>query len=637
MLSVIALRRFFPSGFCVCFLAAALIQGVGAEALEVASKDLKDLSAATRQAASLFHPIDHKDVVQAKAELLEALARLDARLAQDGDNGIAWRKFVESEKLLNALAGDHDADVALLTQIIQQRYDSGNEGLELVWFIDVRRALVGYRSILMAKANPQAFEAAFRKQLDNLAGALDRNLARPNTDDELVISEAVRWLAGAHQCPSLVADIERHFIRPNLLAEVSAATVAAGIDEPVEDTQDIRDCILGTDIFGVARTAGRTRAELADHDEFGVIDVMFFGVTHSDNVGYHGPVTIFSRAATGLGACKRLWIDAGGLSAHATSAAAETSVEIDDIQSRKNRRIIERMAWRKAGKQQALAECIASRHAEDRLGDRIDRQTAEMLAKVNQKYIDKFQRPFSERKLFPQDLRFSTTSRALNVVCLQAGGGKLTTAVEPPRTTAAGDLVLRIHESAVNNLAFDALAGRTIHEEKVQASVKDLLGELPEKMQGDDDGKPWAITFATRQPVSVSFADDGFRITIRGLRFYKGPDLHPDPMNVSAAYKIERGADGFKMVRQGEIEVLPPEFKPGDGQQMDARRKVIAKLLSKRFAKVFEPEFLAQGFQLSGKWKAAGKFTPAEVICRDGWLAVVWRCRPEDAKAVAAK
>jgi hypothetical protein len=633
MLSVIALRTCFFGGFFL--FAVGFIQAVQADS--PAELALGDLPAAAKEAKSQFRPIEQSDVRQAKAELLDALARLDARLAQDGDNGAAWRKFVESEKLLGALAGDGDADIALLTQIIQQRYDSGNEGLELVWFIDVRRALVGYRRMLLAKANRKAFETDFGKQLDNLAAALQRNLAKPNTDDELVISEAVRWLAGARQCPALVAAIERHFIRPNLLAEISAGTIAAGIDEPVDDTQDIRDCILGTDIYGVARTIGATETGLARHNDFGVIDVMFFGVTHSDNVGYHGPVTIFSRATTGLGACKRLWLDANGLSAHAAAAAAETSVDIDAIQSRKDRRIIERMAWRKAGKQQALAECIASRRAEDRLSQRIDRQTAEMLEKVNQQYVDKFQRPFTERKLFPQDLRFSSTSRALNLLCLQAGGGKLTTAVEPPKTTVAGDLTLRIHESAVNNLAFDALAGRTIYEEKVQASVKDLLGELPEKMKGDDDGKPWAITFATRQPVSVSFADDGFRITIRGLRFYKGSDVHPDPMNVSASYKIERGGDEIKLVRQGEIEVLPPEFKPGDGQQMDARRKVIAKLLSKRFAKVFEPEFLAQGFQLSGKWKAAGKFVPAEVVCRDGWLAVVWRRRLEESPKTAAR
>ena len=47
---------------------------------------------------------------------------------------------------------------------------------------------------------------------------------------------------------------------------------------------------------------------------------------------------------------------------------------------------------------------------------------------------------------------------------------------------------LRLHESAVNNLCFDALAGRTVYEEKVQAMVTHALGYLPEKIKGDEDG-----------------------------------------------------------------------------------------------------------------------------------------------------
>ncbi|MEN6558666.1 MAG: hypothetical protein ABFC54_10845, partial [Thermoguttaceae bacterium] len=176
------------------------------------------------------------------------------------------------------------------------------------------------------------------------------------------------------------------------------------------------------------------------------------------------------------------------------------------------------------------------------------------------------------------------------------------------------------------NLAFDALAGRTVYEEKVQAAVVDALGKLPDKMKGDDDGKPWAITLAPRQPISLTLADNGFKITIRGVKFYKGGDAHPG-MNISATYKIVRSGEGagvrFKAVRQGDIEVLPPDFKPG--KQIDARRQVIRKLLQKRFAKVFEPEIVGNGFELPGKWKAAGKMTPIQVDIKDGWLTIAWR------------
>ena len=55
-------------------------------------------------------------------------------------------------------------------------------------------------------------------------------------------------------------------------------------------------------------------------------------------------------------------------------------------------------------RQQSEAEYIASSHAEQRLNERVDQQAAEMVDRANQQYVEKFQRPFSERKLFPQSL-----------------------------------------------------------------------------------------------------------------------------------------------------------------------------------------------------------------------------------------
>ena len=302
--------------------------------------------------------------------------------------------------------------------------------------------------------------------------------------------------------------------------------MGAGIDEAVDDTAAVHDCILGTNVHGVAHTTGRSSAALPPSADFGVIDALFFGRSASNNVGYHGPVTIFSTAMTDLAACKRMWIDADGFRAYPAAASAETHVNIYDIQSNKGRRMVERMAWRRAGKQQSQAEYISSRHAEARLAGRIDDQAAASLDRANEQYVEKFQRPFSERRLFPQELRFSTTEHGLSILGLQAGDGKLAAPDAPPPNVPDADMTLRLHESMINNLAFDAVAGRTVHEERVQAAVKNALGYLPEKLKGDEDGRPWAITFAAREPISVNFTDDGFKVTLRGVKYYKGNEAY---------------------------------------------------------------------------------------------------------------
>lgn len=609
----------------VSLLGLSLSVSAATASNEVSGKEvipLEELLPACRAARAEFRPLGEADLQQSQEQLLQSLLRLERRLKLAGPNGADWAKYLQLEKLREILRGPEPIDKAQLTGIYK-RFLSGHEGLELVWFLDVQQALQNYIATLNAVDNP-AFQTAYENVVTRLTESLERYLKQPITEDALALSESVRFLEEARQCPRLVRALKHHLAAPNVFAEVSAEIVGAGIAEAVDETTAIRDCILGTDVHGLARTRGRIRTALSPNAEKGVIDVLFSGVAESENIGYNGPVTIFSDSTSHLSGRKRLWLEETGFSSTAAVSCAETTIDIHDIQSRKGRRLVERLAWRRAMRQQAAAEGIASRHAEERLNRRMDSQATEALERANQAYTEKFYRPFTERKLFPQLLRFMTNEHSLQVVGLQAGGGKLAAPGAPPAIAVTADMTLRLHESMINNLAHDALAGRTIYEEKVQATATDVLGYLPEKMKGEEDGKPWAITFAVRQPISVTFSDNGFKIIIRGVKYYKGKDEHP-AMNVSVAYKIVQTVAGFQAVRQGEIEVFPPDFVPGSGQQLDARRQVIRKLLEKRFAKVFEPEFLGEGLELPGKWKAAGKLIPVQITCNNGWLVIAWK------------
>jgi hypothetical protein len=612
-------RSLAAVGVFVAFVATAASVVRGGQPAGVPAA--KELPAACRKAKSEFHPLGQADVTQAKSVLLAALDKLDKRLKLDGSNGEAWRKYLEVAALREQLQRRQGPDKARLAKI-RARFNSGHDGLDLVWFLDTERALQNYLATMGAVGNAE-IRADFEQRLDKLAASLEAYAAKPTTENALVIGESLRWLQRAQQVPELVRAVEANFVRPNVLGQISPVVLGAGIAEHVDETMPVRDCILGTDIYGTAHVFGQTSVELAPNADMGVFDTLFFGKTLSDNVGYHGPVTIYSTAKTDMAARKRLWVTADGLSSYPSDSNAVTAVQINDIRSNRGRGMIERMAWKRAGKQQGTAESIASRHAEQRLNERIDRQGDEALERANRSYVEKYQRPFTERKLFPQDIRFSTTQQAVCLVALQAGGDKLGAPNDPPSVTEGAEMSLCLHESAVNNLAFDALAGRTIYEEKVQAAVKDALGRLPDKMKGDDDGKPWAITFAARQPISVTLVDGSFKVTIRGIRFCKGQEVHNDPMNISATYKIEKAPSGFKAVRQGDIQVFPPDFVPG--KQLGGRQQVIRKLLEKRFAKIFESEIIGEGLELPGKWKAAGKMLPIQLVCRDGWLVIAWK------------
>ncbi len=587
-----------------------------------------------REAKETFRPLSETDLQQAKQLLIQAVDRLEQRLAEDGPNGAAWQKYIRWESLAAQLDSEDTADLTEL-DAVYKRLAAAHEGLGLVWFIDVRQALRQYLVVARSIGNAQ-LEAGYQGLMDTLADRLQAYADAPSSNGALVITEAVRWLQDAQQAPELLEAIAEHLTQPNLFLKVSAEVIDAGVGEPVDDTMPIRDVILDTNIYGTGHTVGQTHVELFPDTQRGVIDTILLAATQSKQIGYHGPVRIYSRGTTRIGARKRLWIDADGLHSFPAVSNAVTDTTITSIRAKRSGGLIEKIAWKQVGKQKAQAQRIAGRHAEQRVNERVDQQADEMLAKANEAFVDKFRRPLLQRKLFPQQLQFSTTKEALQVVALQAAPDQLAAPSAPPVSTPEADLALQVHESMINNLAARALGGRMLREESLQAVVTDLLGELPERMQTPEDEPPWAITFARRLPVSVRFADDAFTVMIRGRRFYKGEDRHPG-MNITVTYKIVEAEQGFKAVRQGGVEVLPPGFDPDGDKQLSTSQVIIRKLLQRRFEDLFQEELIGQGLELPGKLAQAGKMMPVTLVCRDGWLSVAWKSTPNQSDTAKAR
>jgi hypothetical protein len=586
------------------------------------------LPADCRAAKADFHPLTAADLLEVKAELADAVARLERRLHAAGENGANWRKYLQLDQLRAQLEKGKTPDPAVL-DAVYARYTAGQEGLELVWFLDVSQALRRYREMARNVGDP-GLQARYGLLLDFLAGHLAAYTATHSAEEAVLIGQAVGQLEEARQAPALVRAIRHHFLRPNLLLKVSADLVAAGIAAPVDETAPVHEFILGTDVYGTGHTTGRVHAQMSPDESRGVIDAIFLGAVETRNIGYHGPVRIYSQGSTRVGARKRFWIDALGLGSLPTVSSAATTTTITDIRSRRGNCCIERIAWRRTCQQKGQAECIASRRAERRLNDRIDQQAAEKVRQANQAFRGKFRTPLVQRKLFPGQLRFTTTRQALHVTSLQADPSQLAAPSAAPQLPEDVDLALSLHESMINNLASSALAGTTLRAEAFEAMIVSLLGELPEQLKADEDQQDWAVSFSRRrQPISVTFAEDGFRVTVRGLRFYRGEESYPG-MDVTADYKIARTEQGFSAVRQGDLQILPPGFVPGRGRKLSPREVVIRTLLQGRFGKIFKPEMMGEGFVPPGEWGKIGKMAPVQLACKDGWLSVAWRRAPSD-------
>ncbi len=607
----------------VVWIAASLSTTGGYVAAESPSPDfpsVEKLPAACLAAKANFRPLTQKDVQSAKVELIEAAGRLDKKLKSDGKNGENWRKYLLWEKFQGQLKSDEASDLDVLGSVYK-RYAADHEGLALVWFLDVKEAIGRYRFLAASVESPK-LKAAYDRMLDGLAEQLESYRSKPTAEVAVAIGRAVGQLQDARQAPELVAAVLHHFARPNLFADVSSELIAAAMSEDVDETAPVEDVILGTRIRGTGHTTGNVTAKLVPDELRGVVDITFLGITKTDNVGTNGPVRIYSNGVTRLGVCKRIWINAEGFSSFPSVAKAITDSEITDIHGG---RMAERIAWNRAGQQQYRVQQIASEHAQQRVNRRVDDETAELLDRANDAFVKKFRQPLVERNLFPKRFDFSTTTEQLKLVGLQADRYQLAAPSEPvTELIEHHDIALRVHQSTINNLAADAVAGRTVRDETFRSVLIALLGKLPKELKETEDQTPWAITFAARQPVTVAFADGGFTVTVRGRRYYRGDESYPG-MNVTAVYKFAEADGGFKAIRQGELQIFPPGFVPGSGKKLSAREVTIRTLLKRRFGKIFDEEFLIEQIELPERWSKVGKLQPVQLVGQHAWLTVAWR------------
>lgn len=594
----------------------ARISATGAEAV---TPDAERLVAAASAAGTQFRPLSEGDVLRARTRLAHVVNQLERRLADDGDNGRAWAGYLKLNELqaqFRLAQIDPDA-----LEPSYRRFNAGHYGLNRSYFTDVREALLQTIQVVRATKTPD-LDKAYGKYVSALTEYLGSYVKGPNAEQAVRIGEAIGWLEGLGQAPDLIAAVREELARPNLFVAMSERLVVAGIEEPVDETAPVRDIILGTDIYGTGRSVGNISASLAPNSNHAVFDITYLGVTKTRNTGYNGPVVIFSDGKTGIGARKRLWLNESGLHSHPARANATTHSDICDIQPKRGSRMVERIAWRKATEQKHLAETIASRHAAERAGRQVDDRANAMIKDVNHNFENRFRRPTMERNLFPSKLRFATAEDSLRVTWLQAAPAQLAAPTEPPPAAKGADLAVRIHESMINNATQTSLAGLTMNDDEFRMAVVELLGRLPEKLNPIPGEEPWGISFDRARPVEVRFADGGFHVTIRGRRYFKSGQPQPG-MNVSASYKIVHDDSGFRAVRQGEVEVVPPGL--GDDERVGTRYQIIRTLLIRRFAPIFEKEIRFENLALPGKWSSLGAMPMVQLESNDGWLTIAWK------------
>jgi hypothetical protein len=380
------------------------------------------------------------------------------------------------------------------------------------------------------------------------------------------------------------------------------------------------------------------------------MNLLLTGTAWSNNVGYNGPVTIYSTGTTSVSARKNIYMTAEGLSSYAAAASCGTRSNINDICAKCG--LIERIAWKRAGEQKGQAEVIGSQHAGWRVAGQLDAEAGRLLKEQNDRYLEKIRNPLLRKGEFPEEMNFSSTREQVRLQSLQESPGLLAAPNDPPNFSSEHDLAARMHESAVTNYGEGILGGYELTDVRLEKLIKeDLQAELSEELRVtrsdgtlDPEKEPWSIIFAKSLPVRTKFNGNGVWMAIRADGFTRGEGDTPggkykpaltELVEISAQYKIDKTDKGATMRRDGDVKVRFPNRPNPD--QLTIRDNAIVTFIRRKFRSLFKEEFVGEGIVFKGEMAKAGRLRLGEIGADGAWLRLGWDMTLENsAPAIAA-
>ncbi len=566
-----------------------------------------------------------KAVEEARREWLQAFRRLEERLRVAGETAEGWRAYLDWPAV-RLLAGKEPAEWPKeLLERLYQRLAAGHPGLELRPFTDLR---IATERLLLRETARRDSEVA--QNVATVAGKLAELLAQlgehPSSETLLEFYQLVNWLEVLGIREQLLPELREVFSGANVRTSISQKLVQAVIDRPVDDVSPVYEVILGTELSGTGHTRGELRATLLPDDTAGLVVLSLTGVVNTKAVGVNGPVQLLTRGRTQMEAEKLLAFRRTDLLTAPSYSRGVTESHIDSLWAMRGGAIVEQIAWRRSWSQKPLAEWIAARRAEARMNRRldreIDRQLKDLLGEFERRVVD----PLDGRGLFPHVVRWRTTSTHLEGSGWITGVRGITTLTTAPELPEEADLAVAIHDSSVNLAIADCLAGMILREMDLRRGAEDLIGTVPAWMEVEDPAEPWTIYLAKERPIEVAFYNGQMRFTLRGRSYEKGGRSYPG-MNVTVVYRLEVLPDRLVAVREGDLQIYPPDF---DLQQrrLSAREQVLRTLLERRFAKVFPPEWQAPALAWHPRqpgYRSQIELRPVAWQTANGWLILAWK------------
>ena len=412
----------------------------------------------------------------------------------------------------------------------------------------------------------------------------------------------------------------------NVLIDISAGLLQALVPPDIDETQDQRDVILEIPVVARARVRAKGQATLFPDANNAVLDFTLRGTSMASLVATppDQAVIAYANSATYFTVGKRIYLNSAGLGSYPARATARVNIELKKITTTQGRTDtpLTNVAEVVFEVQKRPFENSGARKSEAELTKQVDDQFRLLLTQANKSFSDGLSQIRAVGVPLRQ-LRFSTSSSLMSVgarIALTDAGPPLTPV---PRLEAPFDLGLRVHQSAINEGAQSALAGKTFSASDLSTiplNMKMLAhvaaAHVMLEQVAREPIKDASLTFADHAPLVVVFAHHGFTVTAN-VKEFRAAGLRLPGLTVKAVYKLTNAAGRCEAVRQG-----PVQISPYYGHKIGSH--VLGALLEHRLNATFKERIAIPDLQPPATLSQIGTLVPVRADADNGWIVACW-------------
>ena len=572
-----------------------------------------------------------KELALGKARLLQATNELIRTIDRDPNRRAAmlWKERLDLDALKAGLTDPKPLEYAFVEKA-WKNFNADESGTNWTVFDTVRTELQRYL-VLHTVVAAKDFETNLPLVCANLIRSTEKYLKTADVQDAAAISDVLDWFDALTpyqtNLDEIVRLVRRQFSSINVQIQVALPFIAAGFRESFDETFGIAEQISGTTIRGTGHVSGSSDLTFVPRNDLVELKLQVNAAMESKTTGTQSPVTVNTETSGTLTGTKSILFssDAVGTLPTVTKGALvskTTGLRIN------GGAIVQSVARQQIAERRPAAEAEARRRAERRLSDRVDRQVDGQIAELNKNYQDKVRKPLLAVGFFPKQWNFLTTEEFVNVATLFAAASQITTTVPPPNSDLKADLIVRVHQSALNNAASVFLGGRTFYEDELVERFKGQTEDLPKLMQRKTDDVPINPTFAMNHPIAISFLGNEIKAVFRIADFNLEQRQVRQQSDITFRYGIklvkETGTDGKERTVVVFEQLDKPRATAPGKDRISASEMAVQRRVMTRLEESVQKRIELQSRELKGRWEGAGKLIPVFASAENGWLTLAW-------------